>query len=79
MARTLLGFSRFPAAGVEPLPDQGVIVRWNDVRFAGGITRLGGTESATRSSFSAAVRLDRNGRIVAESLAGGRFTRSADE
>jgi membrane-bound metal-dependent hydrolase YbcI (DUF457 family) len=63
-ARVFLDFARFPAASVTREPSGRVVVRWRDVRFAGGITRLGRGEGQPRVSFAASVRLERDGRII---------------
>jgi hypothetical protein len=67
VAQVFLGFSRFPAARSVLDPATGIAtVRWIDVRFAAGLTldqRLG------RSGlFQATVRVDQDGRVVAERL-----------
>jgi inner membrane protein len=63
-ARVFLEFARFPAASVTREPSGRLVVRWRDVRFAGGITRLGRGEGQPRVSFAASVRLERDGRII---------------
>jgi membrane-bound metal-dependent hydrolase YbcI (DUF457 family) len=78
LTRILLGFSRFPAARVVRDDSGGATVYWNDLRFAGGLPGLTSRRPEIRSAFSAAVRLDASGRIIDESLSGGRFSRSAD-
>jgi membrane-bound metal-dependent hydrolase YbcI (DUF457 family) len=77
-ARVLLGFSRFAAAHVERDAHGGATVYWNDVRFAGDLVGIREALPRTRAAFSAAVHLDASGRVTSESLAGGRFSRSAD-
>ncbi|HVC21014.1 MAG TPA: metal-dependent hydrolase [Vicinamibacterales bacterium] len=61
-ARVFLEFSRFPAVRTEHAHGR-VIVRWTDVRFGGGITRLRGRTPAI-DAFGAVVQLDEQGRIL---------------
>ena len=66
LARTFLGFSRFPAA--RWLTDRGTgetTVRWTDVRFVTGLTI---DQRARASLFNVTVRLDRDGHLLGESL-----------
>ena len=65
MARTFLGFSRFPAARAFKDQSGGSTVRWSDVRFVGGFLSL---EERTRrpDPFNLTVRLDLSGRVIEE-------------
>ncbi len=65
-ARVFLGFSRFPATRSVASPDGGATVRWNDMRFAGGITSL--TSPRPPDPFTVVVRLAPNGRVLEETL-----------
>jgi inner membrane protein len=66
-AQTFLGFSRFPAARSASDAQGNITVRWTDMRFVGGVLAL---DQPTRQivPFSATVRLDRDGRIVQQSI-----------
>jgi inner membrane protein len=65
--QTFLGFSRYPAARWFQDPRTGeTMVRWTDMRFAAGLTidqRVG-----RASLFTVTVRLDRDGRILDQTL-----------
>jgi hypothetical protein len=65
-AQAFLGFSRFPAARTYMDPTGAATVRWNDVRFAGGIFGLDLT--AQPSPFTVTVRLGPTGRVVREQV-----------
>ncbi len=66
VARVFLGFSRFPAARASEDPTGAAIVRWNDMRFAGGLFSL----SAPRrpDPFTVTVRLAPDGAILQQQL-----------
>jgi len=66
-AQTFLGFSRFPAARSASDAQGNVTVRWTDMRFVGGMLAL---DQPTRqiTPFTATIRLDRDGRVVQQSL-----------
>ncbi len=66
VGRIFLGFSRFPAARSFVTPSGEAIVRWNDMRFAGGIVEL----SAPRrpDPFAVTVRIAPDGHVVEERL-----------
>lgn len=66
-ARVFLDFSRFPAARTFSRPDGIVVVRWVDLRFVGGITRLT-TEAGRNNLFVATVHLSPDGRILSDGL-----------
>jgi membrane-bound metal-dependent hydrolase YbcI (DUF457 family) len=67
VARTFLGFSRYPAARWVADPQTGVVtVRWTDMRFAGGMTL---DQRAGRGNiFGATVRVSPRGDVVGEQL-----------
>jgi hypothetical protein len=66
LAQVFLGFSRFPAARWFRDPKTGeTTVRWIDVRFATGLTI---DQRARPGLFGAAVKLDRDGRVLEQTL-----------
>jgi membrane-bound metal-dependent hydrolase YbcI (DUF457 family) len=67
VARTFLGFSRYPAALWASDAKTGVVtVRWTDMRFAGGMTL---DQTAGRGNlFSATVRVAPDGTVLTERL-----------
>jgi len=66
IARTFLGFSRFPAARwVEDRQTGETTVRWADIRFVTGLTV---DQRARAGLFGATVRLDRDGAILEQKL-----------
>jgi inner membrane protein len=65
MAQTFLGFSRFPAARWLTDRQTGeTIVRWVDVRFVTGLA----IDQRARNMFGVTVRLDRDGRVIGQTL-----------
>ena len=63
--QVFLGFSRFPAARGFLDPRTGdATVRWTDMRFATGLT----IDQRARNMFTVTVRLDRDGRIIDQTL-----------
>jgi hypothetical protein len=63
-----LGFSRFPAAR-SVVDSSGVtVVRWNDMRFVGGVTPSDEPVRRSMGLFSATVRIGPDGRILQETL-----------
>ena len=67
VGQAFLGFSRFPAARSTLDKEQLTIVRWTDVRFAGGPLAL--DQRGGRSSmFTATVRIGADGSIREQSL-----------
>lgn len=64
-----LHFARFPAARVS-VTAGGTTIRWDDMRFVGGFTRVDSERPGPRRAFTAVVELDRAGRVVAERLGG---------
>ena len=65
IAETFLGFARYPAA--RWLTDRATgetTVRWTDIRFATGLT----IDQGVRNLFTVTVRLDRDGRVIEQSL-----------
>jgi len=67
-ARVFLAFARFPAARTIAGPGGTFQVRWDDMRFVGGLTRLEGDPPGGRSAFTALVTLDRQDRVIGEQL-----------
>ena len=67
LGRIYLGFSRFPAASATVDSAGGATVRWNDMRFVGGVRTLGEADRRP-APFVATVRIDAGGRIVEERL-----------
>ena len=66
MAQTFLGFSRYPAARWLTDRQTGdTTVRWVDVRF---VTGLAIDQRARAGLFGVTVRMDRDGRVVGETL-----------
>jgi membrane-bound metal-dependent hydrolase YbcI (DUF457 family) len=65
-----LGFSRFPAGRGFVTPAGEAVVRWNDMRFAGGIFSL--TAPRRPDPFTVMVRLAPDGRVVEQRLGGDR-------
>jgi inner membrane protein len=66
IARVFLGFSRFPAA--RSFTDRATgetTVRWTDMRFATGLTI---DQRAGANLFTVTVRVDRDGRIIDQTL-----------
>jgi membrane-bound metal-dependent hydrolase YbcI (DUF457 family) len=67
VGRVFLGFSRFPAARSVAAADGNAIVRFSDVRFAASPLTI--DQPARRvQPFTATIRFDRSGRLLAESL-----------
>jgi hypothetical protein len=66
-AQTFLGFSRFPAARSSLEPSGAAIVRWNDMRFVGGLLTL---DQPVRSAgpFTLTVRVGADGQIANQTL-----------
>src|SRR5947207_2024862 len=63
--QVFLGFSRFPAARWFADRTTGeTTVRWTDMRFATGLT----VDQRARNLFTVTVKLDRDGRIVEQTL-----------
>ena len=63
--QVFLGFSRFPAA--RSFTDRATgetTVRWADMRFATGLT----IDQRARNLFTVTVRLDREGRVIEQTL-----------
>jgi len=68
VGRVFLGFSRFPAAR-SVVDSSGVtVVRWNDMRFVGGVTPSDEPVRRSMGLFSATVRIGPDGRIIQETL-----------
>jgi membrane-bound metal-dependent hydrolase YbcI (DUF457 family) len=65
--RVFTDFSRFPAARLVAFDEEGVVVRFDDVRFAGNPLRAG-LDPQGRSPFSATIALDASGQVVRERL-----------
>jgi membrane-bound metal-dependent hydrolase YbcI (DUF457 family) len=67
LGQGFLGFSRFPAARSTSDRSGASVVRWSDMRFAGGIA---GLAQPTRSvnPFTAIVRLGPDGRVLEERI-----------
>jgi membrane-bound metal-dependent hydrolase YbcI (DUF457 family) len=62
VARVFLGFSRFPAARSYVAPSGAAVVRWSDMRFAGGIINL---QAPRRPDlFTVTVRIAPNGEVT---------------
>lgn len=66
-AHTFLGFSRFPAARAAVDPQGAATVRWNDMRFVGGVVTLD-QPIRTPAPFTLVIRLAADGQIVSQSL-----------
>ena len=64
LGQIYLGFSRFPAARAVVEPGGEALVRWNDMRFVGGILRL--DQPRQRGAFTAEIRIDAAGRVIDE-------------
>lgn len=64
-----LHFARFPAASITEAAGV-TTVRWDDMRFVGGFTRVDSERPSPRRLFTAVVELDRGGRVLAEELGG---------
>lgn len=64
--RIFLGFSRFPATRAFVTPEGDATVRWNDIRFAGGVFSL--NEPRRPDPFTVVVRLGADGRVTSERL-----------
>jgi hypothetical protein len=63
--QAFLGFSRFPAARSSTDRASGeTTVRWSDVRFVTGLT----IDQRARNLFAVTVKLDRDGRVITETL-----------
>jgi inner membrane protein len=62
VAQIFLGFSRFPAVRTLPAPDGHTVVQWNDMRF---VTDNGNSRNGL---FTATVWIDREGRVLDETL-----------
>jgi hypothetical protein len=68
LGQVFLGFSRFPAAR-SVVDAQGItIVRWTDMRFAGGPLGLDQPPMRRVNPFTAIIRIGPDGRILEESL-----------
>ena len=67
VARVFLGFSRFPAARAFVDPEGEATVRWNDMRFAGGLFSLASPRRP--DPFTVTVRLAPDGSIGSSSSA----------
>jgi membrane-bound metal-dependent hydrolase YbcI (DUF457 family) len=67
LGQVYLGFSRLPAARYAVDSHGITTVRWTDMRFAGGAFALDQPGPRT-NPFTAAVRLDADGRVIEESL-----------
>jgi membrane-bound metal-dependent hydrolase YbcI (DUF457 family) len=65
-AQIFLGFSRFPAPRAITGPDGVTIVRWMDVRFAGGLVAL--QPAARARPFTATVRVGKDNQILGEEM-----------
>jgi membrane-bound metal-dependent hydrolase YbcI (DUF457 family) len=63
--RVFLGFSRFPAARSFVDPAGVAAVRWNDMRFAGGIYSL---NDRRPDPFAVVIRIGPDGHILSETL-----------
>ena len=63
--RVFLGFSRFPAARSFVDPTGVATVRWNDMRFAGGIYSL---NDRRPDPFAVVIRIGPEGHILSETL-----------
>ena len=63
--RVFLGFSRFPAARSFVDPAGLATVRWNDVRFAGGIYSM---NDRRPDPFAVVIRIGPDGHVVDETL-----------
>jgi hypothetical protein len=63
--RVFLGFSRFPAARSFVDPAGVATVRWNDMRFAGGLYSL---NDRRFDPFAVVIRIGPDGRILDETL-----------
>jgi hypothetical protein len=66
LGRVFLDFSRFPAARSFVDPSGAATVRWNDMRFAGGVMSL--DQPRRPDPFTATVRLSPDGRVLQEQL-----------
>ena len=66
-AQAFLGFSRFPAARAATDSQGMTSVRWNDMRFVGGVMTLD-QPVRTPGPFEVTVRVASDGSIVAERL-----------
>ena len=66
VARVFLGFSRFPAARAFADPTGAATVRWNDMRFAGGIFSLASPRRP--DPFTVTVRFAPDGSIVQQQM-----------
>jgi len=64
VARTFLGFSRFPAARFFVDNTGAATVRWSDMRFVA--SPLGDRRPVNSNLFSVVVRLDPSGQVVDE-------------
>lgn len=67
LGRVYLGFSRFPAARAFEDPTGTATVRWNDMRFVGGLLTL---DQPVRlpDPFNAVVRIGPGGQVIDEHL-----------
>jgi len=66
-AQVFLGFSRFPAARIATDAQGTASVRWNDIRFVGGVLALDQPVRAP-GPFEVTIRVGPDGRIVSERL-----------
>ena len=70
LPQAFLGFSRFPAARSFSDPRTGeTTVRWTDMRFAAGLSL--DQRAGQASLFTVTVRVDRDGRVVAQRFGTG--------
>ena len=67
LGQVFLGFSRFPAARSASDAHGVTTVRWTDMRFAGGPFGLDDRRQGP-GPFTATVRVDADGRVIAQSL-----------
>ncbi|MBI2833775.1 MAG: metal-dependent hydrolase [Acidobacteria bacterium] len=68
IARVFLGFARLPTARADREPHGRVAVRWTDLRFVGGLSRVDADEDRVRGPFGVLVRLDADGRVLEQRL-----------
>jgi membrane-bound metal-dependent hydrolase YbcI (DUF457 family) len=67
VGQIFLGFSRFPAARSVPDPTGGALVRFNDIRFAGGLISLNQPQRAP-DPFTVTIQIGADGGIRSQTI-----------
>ena len=70
--RVFLDWAQYPVTQTETLPDQGYIVRFQDLRYAGSLGLVAGKEN--RSPLGRAVELDKNLKVLGDVFGTGKNT-----